>query len=177
MRSALIKFVVPNLEALGFVGIFPNYQRRRDKTLDILNFQLDKFGGGFVINAGQAPADGLLLPSGMVEAIDLTCGHPLPRRARFQPGRTGNLLDWFRFDNANDENAFEKAAKSVLPFLEGITTWLEKGPKGVRLLPLQVRPVGANDMPIRHEFSLINSLKYLFRYGIWKKCFRAIKEE
>ncbi|MFF2886098.1 DUF4304 domain-containing protein [Paenibacillus sp. NPDC057967] len=49
MLSALKSIVIPSLRERGFKGTFPHFRRVNEKKIDLLTFQFDKYGGGFII--------------------------------------------------------------------------------------------------------------------------------
>lgn len=52
MIAALQELVIPVLRQGGFVGRFPHFRRVRSECMDLLTFQFDKWGGGFVVEVG-----------------------------------------------------------------------------------------------------------------------------
>lgn len=95
MVSTLKKIVVPILRAKGFKGSFPNFRRITDNKIDLLTFQFDRYGGGFVIEVAVCHPEGVThywgekVPPNKVSAHDL---HP-DSRLRLK----GNEGDWFRY--------------------------------------------------------------------------------
>jgi hypothetical protein len=122
MKKALKDAVVPRLREHGFTGSFPHLRRRHPHRIDLLTFQFDRHGGGFIIEIGQCAPDGFTtywgkqIPPEKVSAWDLS-----PKdRARVQP-RDGSGTDaWFRYDSAASPDDFARTAESVLPFIEQI---------------------------------------------------------
>jgi hypothetical protein len=120
MKKALKDVVVPRLRDHDFTGAFPHFRRRRPDRIDLLTFQFDRYGGGFVLEIGQCPPLGFTTSWGeqiapeKVRAWDLSW----KQRARIQP-RVGPGTDsWFRYDDAPAPDVFKRTAESVLPFLE-----------------------------------------------------------
>lgn len=142
MLHALEQHVVPTLRERGFRGSFPHFRRRHAATTDLLSFQFDKWGGGFVIELAVGPAGELVTPWGAriaaarLKAIDLSSG----ARARLQPGSDGSTDSWFRFDDGptGDRPArFQAVAAQVLDLLPQAEAWWrgERTQRNVR--PLQ----------------------------------------
>ncbi len=99
MEAALKRIVIPELRRVGFTGSFPHFRRVR-QALDLVTFQFDRHGGGFVIEvatgelAGFTTHWGKHIPAAKLTAWDL---HP-DQRKRLKPA-TGNGTDsWFRYD-------------------------------------------------------------------------------
>jgi len=116
MKKMLKQIVVPRLRERGFAGSFPHLRRRRAERIDLLTFQFDRHGGGFVIEIGQCPPDGYTTYWGKQIAADKVTAWDLPpkERARVQP-QTGSGKDsWFRFD----DSTFSRTAEAVLPCIE-----------------------------------------------------------
>ena len=49
MRSALSKYVIPNLIANGFVGKYPHYKKIYDDRIELLVFQTHSWGNAFTV--------------------------------------------------------------------------------------------------------------------------------
>ena len=49
MRNALLKYVVPNLIAKGFVGQYPHYKKIYDDKIELLVFETNKHGNSFTV--------------------------------------------------------------------------------------------------------------------------------
>jgi hypothetical protein len=126
MIKALKEIVVTRLREQGFKGSFPHFRRLGKEKIDLLTFQFDPWGGGFVIEISKCPADGITtywgkhIPPNKVNAWYM---HP-SERLRLQPRVSSSPSDWFRYDKANlHEDIFEKTARSVFPFLEKAELW------------------------------------------------------
>jgi len=100
MESELRTSVIPWIRRSGFAGSFPHFRRIGDEFVELLTFQFDRNGGGFVVEIARCPPDGIVTPGGKmippskVKAWDL---HPYRRKrvvANEAPGTDG----WFRFD-------------------------------------------------------------------------------
>lgn len=131
MIVALKDTVVPALRELGFSGSFPHFRRPSGDRIDLLSFQFDRWGGGFVIEISKCPKSGITthwgdtIPANQVRAIDL---HP-DNRYRIKPGRGGSTADWFRFDQQSpfpSPRRFARVAHSVLPYLDEAQKWWDR---------------------------------------------------
>ena len=58
MIKALKQWTIPELERRGFIGKFPHYRRLGKTKIDLLMFQFDKLGGGFIIEILYALTEG-----------------------------------------------------------------------------------------------------------------------
>jgi hypothetical protein len=115
MKKALKDVVVPRLRDHDFTGAFPHFRRRRSDRIDLLTFQFDRHGGGFIIEIGQCPAEGFtnhwgkLIGPEKVKAWDLSS----QQRARIQP-RIGSGTDsWFRYDGTTARDVFNLQSNSL----------------------------------------------------------------
>jgi hypothetical protein len=124
MTDALKTIVIPRLRESGFKGSFPHFRRQTESVVDLLTFQFDKWGGGFVIEISQCPAEGIttswgehILPN-KVTTHDL---HP-DIRLRLHPVEGSSRDEWFRYDEGN----FKGTAESVLPFIDVAEGWWQQ---------------------------------------------------
>ena len=71
-----------------------------DAAVDLLTFQFDRNGGGYVIEIAKCPPEGIVTPWGKeilardAKALDV---HPSQRR-RIQAENASGTEGWFRFD-------------------------------------------------------------------------------
>jgi hypothetical protein len=100
MNAALKTNVVPFLRSHGFKGSYPHFRRPLPDYIDVLTFQFDTRGGGFVVEMGSCSSAGVtlhwgkhVLPSEVI-AWDL---HPTERRRLSPSGAVGPDY-WFRFE-------------------------------------------------------------------------------
>lgn len=131
MIVALKESVVPALREMGFSGSFPHFRRLSGESIDLLSFQFDRWGGGFVIEISKCPISGITthweesIPADQVRAIDV---HP-DKRYRIKPGRGGSTADWFRYDQKspfNSRRRFARVARRVLSFLDEAQKWWDR---------------------------------------------------
>lgn len=112
MLNSLKNIVIPRLHERGFKGTFPHFRRVTERKIDLLTFQFDKYGGGFIIEIAVCSPNGhthkwgeKVLPS-KVTAHDL---HPDNRL------RIGDKDEWFRYDRRIIfGDIYNKVAKKVL---------------------------------------------------------------
>jgi hypothetical protein len=95
----LQSIVVPNLRKRGFKGSFPNFRRPAPHHLDLLTFQFDRYGGGFVVVLASGPLEGLTTYWGeFIPPEKLT---PSYLGRSFRLGGNAQKSDhWFRYDEA-----------------------------------------------------------------------------
>ena len=98
MNAALQEHVVPVLRGMGFKGSLPHFRRQQPARIDLLTFQFDRHGGGFVVEVATCGVDGTemhwgeQIPPNKVTAHDM---YP-PQRQRLTP--VGAEDHWFRYD-------------------------------------------------------------------------------
>ena len=121
MDATLREVVVPLLRAKGFRGTLPHFRHPVPGAIDLLTFQFDKWGGGFVVQIARCSDRGFTthwgkhIPPGKVGALDL---HP-DQRQRIQPRAGSGTDSWFRFDNGQ----IKRAAQEVLDALPEADSW------------------------------------------------------
>ena len=98
MIKSLQSEAIPWLRGVGFTGSFPHLRRLSSQRTDLVTFQFDRYGGGFVVELAKAPAGdfetsgGERIPAKRLKAHDLD---PLERqRLGARPGGD----HWFRYD-------------------------------------------------------------------------------
>jgi hypothetical protein len=101
MDAAIKEVVIPVLREAGFTGSLPHLRRASARGMDLLTFQFDKHGGGFVIEVSCCAPEGITthwgkhIPAKEATAWDI---HP-HRRHRIQPRPGGGRDSWFRFEH------------------------------------------------------------------------------
>jgi Domain of unknown function (DUF4304) len=120
MDASIKANVVPFLRRRGYTGSFPHFRCLLPDRIDLLTFQFDRHGGGFVVEMGSCDVDGITLhwgkhvPPSKVTAWDL---HPSKRR-RLKPPETPGRDYWFRFE-AGDYDAVARRVTECLTSVRG----------------------------------------------------------
>ena len=115
MKIELKRIVQPQLRGAGVSGLFPHFRRIGPETTDLLSFQFDWNGGGFVIEIARCPPDrsvtawGAHIAPTKAAAFDV---HPKFRK-RIQPKAGGGTYSWFRFDAADRSAVATEALKHL----------------------------------------------------------------
>jgi hypothetical protein len=129
MKQALGEIVLPVLRKSGFSGSLPHLRRHRSDLVDLISFQFDMHGGGFVIEIGQCDPKGFTTNWGKeipAEKMNVSYLHPDFRpRIQAQPG--SGTDSWFRYDRPED--SYPRTASSVLPFLRDLDAQYDALPK------------------------------------------------
>jgi Domain of unknown function (DUF4304) len=128
MDREIKSVVIPWLRTQGFNGSFPHLRRTGQSAIDLLTFQFDLHGGGYVIEIAQCPLDGIVthwgktIPAAKAKAWDV---HP-SRRKRIQANDAAGTAGWFRYD----VHPPRKVAVLTLKRLSDETLWTDLGPVG-----------------------------------------------
>ena len=128
MISELKRVVQPHLRSIGFSGSFPHFRKIGLTTIELVTFQFDRNGGGFVIEIARAPVSGITtswgahIPANKTKAWDVHGNF----RKRIQPKSGGSTNSWFRFDLA----ALAKVATQAFSRISEPDLW-----DGVELQP------------------------------------------
>jgi hypothetical protein len=133
MIEALNQKVIFELRKLNFKGTFPHFRRISDGKLNVITFQFDKYGGGFVINIANCRPDGYTTPWGKEIRPNKLTVYDLPKRHRIKPNlsSTDSTTDsWYRYDmiSLNEFiNIYESICEDVLSDLEFAKSYWENG--------------------------------------------------
>jgi hypothetical protein len=101
MDVALKASVVPVLRAGGFTGAYPHFRRAHVTHVDLLTFQFDVNGGGFLIEIARCGVGGITtqkgkhIPASKVRIWDLHAND----RFQIKPGDGAGTGNWFRYEN------------------------------------------------------------------------------
>ena len=115
MEAALKTIVVPALRERGFTGSFPHF-RRITGSVELLTFQFDRNGGGFLVESAKAANTEFVTHWGKrVPVLKLTAWdlHPNQRR-RIKPLAGSGTDSWFRFDSKPDCEALARSALHLI---------------------------------------------------------------
>jgi hypothetical protein len=121
MERELKNRVIPVLRERGFKGSFPHFRRPTTGGIDLLTFQFDRDGGGFVIEISNCSSGGVTthwgksIDASKVTAWDL---HP-DLRHRLKPCEGSGTDAWFRYDNGD----VMTPGKQVLECLSVAESW------------------------------------------------------
>ena len=124
MDQALKGMVVPRLREAGFTGSLPHFRRRSGEAIDLLTFQFDRNGGGFVVELARCAKDGFTTPWGKhIPATKVTAWDLNPAyRHRIQPLSGAGTDSWFRFDGGQ----VESVTKELLQSRPRVESWLRE---------------------------------------------------
>jgi hypothetical protein len=121
MEKALKALVLPTLRRAGFKGSYPHLRRIARQGIDVLTFQFDRHGGGFVIEIARCPSDGIVTYWGKAISADKVTVwdiHP-SKRKRIQEYDSSGTDGWFRYDRDLPSDI----ASALLARLASETLW------------------------------------------------------
>jgi hypothetical protein len=121
MIVAIKNVVVPELRERNFTGPFPHFRRLRPEQIDLLSFQFDKWGGGFVVEISKCDPGGVTMSWGEhISPKKVTAQHLVPND-RIRLGCEGPSTDhWFRYDRGKSP---EVVAREVTQHLDKAEKW------------------------------------------------------
>lgn len=123
MNAALKNIVISVLREKGFTGSFPHFRRLHVARVDLLTFQFDKWGGGFVVEIASGSIDGWTTHWGEHIPANKLTAHDLRYRKRIQACEDPETDVWFRFDDGN----VDQPARDLLELLPSAEAWWEEG--------------------------------------------------
>lgn len=127
MIKALKEIVIPELRDRNFKGSFPHFRKTENGKTNLLTFQFDRNGGGFIIelvnwNEPEFKTHwGKVIPVNKLTALDLT------ERQRIYPNsltEQSGTDSWFRYDRkkllsfGNKYDNLAKKAVDRIPIME-----------------------------------------------------------
>ena len=117
MDAEIKSKVVPVLREKGFKGSMPHFRRPTNEGIDLLTFQFDKYGGGFLIEVSRCETKGITTYWGKKILPNKVTAHDLnpDKRFRIQPHNS----HWFRFDDGQ----YNEVTKEVINNLEKAEAW------------------------------------------------------
>jgi len=128
MNSLLKLIVIPFLKDLGFTGNIPHLRRIGKKSINLITFQFDKWGGGFMIEISHCSSEVITTRWGEKISPNKVRAWDVESRVRIQ-SKTGSGTDsWFRYDKINlFGNIYDRVSRKVLTLLKekAIPYWNE----------------------------------------------------
>ncbi len=119
MRKALSAHVIEPLELEGFEGAWPHFRRVHADRIDLLSFQLDKRGGGFVVEVASAPPKKIRSQLGDAVSAKRVNAQHMANRFRLAP-RRGQRNHWYRYEGSTEAEDFSAVASKVMAHLARI---------------------------------------------------------
>ena len=121
MIVVLKDIVVPKLRERGFSGAFPHFRRIKRGQIDLMTFQFDKWGGGFVVEISKCGSEGITMAWGEKIPPKKVTAHHLSPNERLRLGCEGpSTDDWFRYDRGKSPDV---VAQEVVNKLDNAEKW------------------------------------------------------
>jgi hypothetical protein len=120
MIKNLNEIVIPVLRQLNFKGSFPHFRRLTIDRVNLMTFQFDRSGGGFVIEIANCNGGDFKTSYGREIKENKITAHDLDKRKRIQSNMNTNsslMADWFRYDKKyllGFGDIYKKVCKDVL---------------------------------------------------------------
>lgn len=120
MINSLKEIVVPKLKELNFKGSFPHFRRTTGEKTNLITFQFDRNGGGFVIELANFHGKEFKNALGEVLPVTKMNAHHLNNRQRIYPNviaEENGSDSWFRYDQKkffSFGKPYDKLSKKVL---------------------------------------------------------------
>ena len=126
MIKSLNEIFVSELRKRNFKGSFPHFRKTENGKTNLLTFQFDRNGGGFVIELANWREPEFKTHWGKLIPLNKLTAHDLFERKRIYPNSTSeenSTESWFRYDQNKDLNTdkFEILSKNVtsrIPIME-----------------------------------------------------------
>ncbi|MFY7938260.1 MAG: DUF4304 domain-containing protein [Flavobacterium sp.] len=124
MIKNLNEIVVPSLRQLNFKGSFPHFRRLTADRINLLTFQFDRNGGGFVIEIANCNSTGYKTVLDRPIPPNKLTAHDFNTRKRIQSNMKtpdSSTDDWFRYDKKHLfglGDIYKKVCKDVLSKLD-----------------------------------------------------------
>jgi len=112
-----MRTVLPALRDAGFAGTHPHYRRVAPdgRRMDLVSFQTDKWGGGFLIEVATCPARDIRDWAGhRVSPRKVTAQHI---RERTRLPKSVTRRPWYRYDDSDDARRSDVIAEHALAHL------------------------------------------------------------
>ena len=104
MIESLKEIVIPELRNMNFKGSFPHFRRTENGKTNLLTFQFDRSGGGFVIELANWNESEFKTSWDKLIPINKLTAHDLNKRQRIYPNsitEENGIDSWFRYDQKN----------------------------------------------------------------------------
>lgn len=120
MIKSLNEIFIPELRNRNFKGSFPHFRKTENGKTNLLTFQFDRNGGGFIVELANWKEAEFKTHWGKLIPLNKLNAHDLFERRRIYPNSTSEengTESWFRYDqnkNFDVENKYELISKNVI---------------------------------------------------------------
>jgi hypothetical protein len=117
MIKSLKKFVIPELRNRNFKGSFPHFHKTVNGKTNLLTFQFDRNGGGFIIELANWNESEFKTHWDKIIPLNKLTAHDLNERQRIYPNtliEQNGKDSWFRFGNSKSDRVYDELANKVI---------------------------------------------------------------
>lgn len=131
MIKSLKEIVIPELRKRNFKGSFPHFRKTKNGITNLLTFQFDRNGGGFIIEIANWKETEFITSWGKIIPLNKLTVFDLNKRHRIYPKsltKENGTESWFRYENSKSNDIYEMLAQKVverIPTMEQY--WTENG--------------------------------------------------
>ena len=120
MIKSLNENFIPELRNRSFKGSFPHFRKTENGKTNLLTFQFDRNGGGFIIELANWNESEFKTHWGKIIKLNKLTAHDLHERQRIYPNtltEENGKESWFRYDRKrilSFGNEYDKLSKKVI---------------------------------------------------------------
>ena len=115
MVKSLKEIVIPELRNRNFKGSFPHFRKTENGKTNLLTFQFDRNGGGFIIELANWNKSEFKTHWNKIIPLNKLTAHDLDKRQRIYPNyliEQNGTDSWFRFGNS--DGIYDKLSQKVI---------------------------------------------------------------
>jgi hypothetical protein len=156
MIKSLKEIFIPELRNRNFKGSFPHFRKTESGKTNLLTFQFDRNGGGFIIELANWSESEFKTHWGKIITLNKLTTHDLNERQRIYPNsitEQSGTDSWFRYEKPKSVEFYDKLSQIVvsrIPIMEQY--WAEN-----KITEIKKKPVSVNS-----SNSLWKRLKSMF---------------
>ncbi|MGY5353429.1 DUF4304 domain-containing protein [Wenyingzhuangia sp. IMCC45467] len=117
MIKSLKEIFIPELRNRNFKGSFTHFRKIENGKINLLTFQFDRNGGGFIIELANWNESEFKTDFGKIISINKLTAHDLNERQRIYPNsltEKNGTDSWFRYGNPKSAQTYESLARKVI---------------------------------------------------------------
>ena len=143
MIKSLKEIVIPELRNRNFIGSFPHFRKTKNGKTNLLTFQFDRNGGGFIIELANWNKSEFKTHWGKIIPLNKLTAHDLDERQRIYPNsltEKSGTDSWFRYGKPKSDKIYNELAQKVverMPLMEQY--WNEN-----KVTEIEKKPVANN---------------------------------
>ena len=124
MIKSLKEIFIPELRNRNFKGSFPHFRKTENGKTNLLTFQFDRSGGGFIIELANWNKSEFKTHWGKIISLNKLTAYDLNERQRIYPNsltEKSGTDSWFRYEKSKSDQTYESLARKVverIPIME-----------------------------------------------------------